>query len=161
MEVHDVTDQKTTTFITEPLVNGYIYSDYLKLDEVRSYRHSKYLETGLTKYNCKLIEGNVKVALVWCSTFPQCSLTKAIINGQGQQYTMKSTLLTSIDNYYTTNVNKDLETNAYGPVQYLLAVLCLTNSCKYEISFSDEEDSLIIREDSRIAHFISPSSTNY
>ena len=161
MEVHDVTDQKTTKFMTEPLVNGYIYSDYLKLDEVKTYRHSKYLETGLTKYNCKLIEGNIKVALVKCPSFPNCYINKDIINGQSSQKIYVSTLLTSIDNFYTTNVNKDLETNAYGPVQYLLSVLCLTNSCKYEISFSDEEDSLIIREDSRIAHYISPNSTNY
>ena len=161
MEVHDVTDQKTTNFMTEPLVNGYIYSDYLKRDEVKTYRHSKYLETGLTKYNCKLIEGNIKVALVKCSTFPSCKIDKSIINGQAPHSSYISTPLTSIDNYYTTNVNKDLETNAYGPVQYLLSVLCLTNSCEYEVSFSDEEDSLIIREDSRIAHFISPGSTNY
>ena len=161
IEVHDVTNQKIESIITEPLVNGYIYTDYLKYDEVRSYRHSKYLETGFTKYNCKLNEGSIKVALVKCDTFPNCHLSRLIIEGQAPHQTITSKILTSIDNYYTTNVDKNLETNAYAPLQYLLAVLCLTEKCKYEVSFSDEEDSLILREDSRIAHFISPNSTNY
>ena len=64
IEVHDVTDQKRQTIVTEPLVNGFIYTDQLKLDEVRSYRHSKYLSASLTKYNCKLNEGRIEVALV-------------------------------------------------------------------------------------------------
>ena len=161
IEVHDVTDQKITTIVTEPLVNGYLYTDYLKYQEVRSYRHSKYLETGLTKYNCKLNEGIIKVALIKCPSFPNCKLTESIVNYGNTQIGITSTLLTSIDNYYTTNVDKKLETNAYGPTQYLLAVLCLSEKCKYEVSFSDEEDSLILREDSRIGHFISPDSTNY
>ena len=161
IEVHDVTDQKISTIVTEPLVNGYLYIDYLKYQEVRSYRHSKYLETGLTKYNCKLDEGIIKVALIECPSFPNCMLSESIINWGSQQIGIYSTILTSIDNYYTTNVNKSLETNAYGPKQYLLAVLCLSEKCKYEVSFSDEEDSLILREDSRIGHFISPDSTNY
>ena len=160
IEVHEVTDQKRATIVTEPLVNGFIYTDYLKQDEVRAYRHSKYLETGLTKYNAKLNEGLIKVALVRCTTFPNCYLDKDIINGRKpEQFTTE--LLSPIDNYYTTNVDKSLETNAYGPTQYLLAVLCLTENCKYEVSFSDEEDSLVLREDSRIAHYISQSSTNY
>ena len=160
IEVHEVTDQKLSTIVTEPLVNGYIYTDYLKQEEVRSYRHSKYLEEGLTKYNAKLNEGLVKVALVKCTTFPNCYLDKDVINGmKPEQFTVE--VLSPIDNYYTTNVNKSLETNAYGPTQYLLAVLCLTENCKFEVSFSDEEDSLVLREDSRIAHYISQSSTNY
>ena len=160
IEVHEVTDQKTSTIVTEPLVNGYIYTDYLKQDEVRSYRHSKYLEDGLTKYNAKLNEGLIKVALVKCTTFPNCYLDKDVINGKKlDQFAVE--LLSPIDNYYTTNVDKSLETNAYGPTQYLLAVLCLTLNCKFEVSFSDEEDSLVLREDSRIAHYISQSSTNY
>ena len=160
IEVHEVTDQKTSTIVTEPLVNGYIYTDYLKKDEVRSYRHSKYLEEGLTKYNAKLNEGLIKVALVKCTTFPNCYLDKDVING-GKSEQFLTELLSPIDNFYTTNVDKSLETNAYGPTQYLLAVLCLTDNCKYEVSFSDEEDSLVLREDSRIAHYISQSSTNY
>ena len=160
IEVHEVTDQKKATIITEPLVNGYIYTDYLKKDEVRSYRHSKFLDKGITKYNTNLNEGLIKVALVKCTTFPSCFLDKDAIEGKKpEQFT--SELLSPIDNYYTTNVNKSLETNAYGPTQYLLAVLCLTEKCKYEVSFSDEEDSLVLREDSRIAHYISESSTNY
>ena len=161
IEIHDVTDQKTETIVTEPLVNGYLYTDILKLNEVRSYRHSKYLETGLTKYNCKLNEGNIKVSLVKCPSFPTCRLNKDIIEGRSPHQTITSNILTPIDNYYTTNVDKKYETNANGPVQYLLAVLCLTEKCTYEVSFSDEEDSLLLREDSRIAHYISPDSTNY
>lgn len=160
IEVHEVTDQKKATIVTEPLVNGFIYTDYLKQDEVRSYRHSKYLEQGLTKYNAKLNEGLIKVALVKCTTFPTCYLDKDAIEGKKpEQFTTE--LLSPIDNYYTTNVNKSLETNAYGPTQYLLAVLCLTEKCKFEVSFSDEEDSLVLREDSRIAHYVSKRSTNY
>ena len=161
IEVYDVTDQTTSTIVTEPLVNGYLYTYYLKLKEVRSYRHSKYLETGLTKYNCKLNEGIIKVALVNCPSFPNCKLTENIIDGMSPYQQITSKILTSIDNYYTTNVDKALETNAYGPNQYLLAVLCLTEKCKFEVSFSDEEDSLVLREDSRIGHYISPNSTNY
>jgi len=161
IEVHDVTDQKRQTIVTEPLVNGFIYTDQLKLDEVRSYRHSKYLSASLTKYNCKLNEGRIEVALVRCPSFPLCYLTKDIVEGRSPHQTITSTILTSIDNYYTTNVDIDLETNAYAPVQYLLAVVCLTEKCTFEVSFSDEEDSLVLREDSRIAHYISPNSTNY
>ena len=160
IEVHEVTDQKRSTIVTEPLVNGYIYTDYLKKDEVRSYRHSKFLEEGLTKYNAKLNEGLIKVALVKCTTFPNCYLDKDVINGRKPEQ-FYTELLSPIDNFYTTNVDKSLETNAYGPTQYLLAVLCLTDNCKYEVSFSDEEDSLVLREDSRIAHYIAESSTNY
>ena len=160
IEVHEVTDQKIATIVTEPLVNGFIYTDYLKQDEVRSYRHSKYIGEGLTKYNAKLNEGLIKVALVKCTTFPTCYLDKDAIEGKKpEEFTTK--LLSPIDNYYTTNVDKSLETNAYGPTQYLLAVLCMTEICKYEVSFSDEEDSLVLREDSRIAHYVSASSTNY
>ena len=160
IEVHEVTDQKISTIVTEPLVNGYIYIDYLKQNEVRTYRHSKYLDQGLTKYNTKLDEGLIKVALVKCTTFPKCHLDKDAINGLKPEE-FKTELLSPIDNYYTTNVDKSLETNAYGPTQYLLAVLCLTENCKFEVSFSDDEDSLVLREDSRIAHYISQSSTNY
>ena len=160
IEVHEVTDQKISTIVTEPLVNGYIYTDYLKQDEVRTYRHSKYLEQGLTKYNTKLNEGLIKVALVKCTTFPNCPIDKDVINGiKKDQYEIE--LLSPIDNYYTINVDKSLETNAYGPIQYLLTVLCLVEKCKFEVSFSDEEDSLVLREDSRIAHYISQTSTNY
>ena len=158
IEVHEVTDQKISTIVTEPLVNGYIYIDYLKKDEVRSYRHSKYLETGFTKYNAKLNEGLIKVALVTCTTFPNCRFDKEVINGQSDFHTV---LLSPVDNFFTINVEKSSETNAYAPTQQLLAVLCLTEICKFEVSFSDEEDSLVLREDSRIAHYISESSTNY
>ena len=158
MEVHDVTDQKISYIVTEPLVNGYLYIDYLKFNEVRTYRHSKYLETGLTKYNCKLLEGKIEVAVVTCDGFPECRFNKDTVEKRTR---VDSKLLTPIDNYYTTTVNKDLETNAYGPIQYLLTVLCLIEKCKFEVSFSDEEDSLLLREDSRIAHYISPTSTNY
>ena len=161
IEVHDVTDQKTQTIVTEPLVNGYIYEDKLKLDEVRSYRHSKYITKGSTKYNCKLKQGNIKVALVKCSSFPKCNLTKEKIIPQKPEKSNDVFLLASIDNYYTENVNINLETNAYGPVQYLLAVVCFTKTCTYEVSFSDEEDSLVLREDRRIAHYISQGSSNY
>ena len=161
MEVHDVTDQKTQTIVTEPLVNGYIYEDKLKLDEVRSYRHSKYLAKHLTKYNCKLKQGNITVALVKCSSFPNCSLNKEIISNPQSEPSINSSLLTSIYNYYSVNVDKNLETNAYGPVQYLLAVVCHVEECTYEVSFSDEDDSLVLREDRRIAHYIPKNSTNY
>ena len=163
IEVHDVTDQKIQTIVTEPLVNGYIYTDKLKLDEVRSYRQSKYITEYSTKYNCRLIEGNIKVALVECLTFPNCQLTKKIIeeghNTDGTIYA--EVLLDKIDNYYIVTVDKILEKNVYDPHQYLLAVVCLTKECYYEISFSDEDDSLILREDSRVAHHIYPNLTNY
>ena len=160
IEVHDVTDQKMETIVTEPLVNGYIYEDRLKLNEVRSYRHSKYKSNILTYYNCKLIQGKAKVAMVKCTSFPTCNLTKEIIEGTSPEQSMESTLLSSIDNYYTTSININLELNAYGPVQYLLAVVCLTENCAYKVSFSDEEDSLAIREDTRIIHYLSKNSTN-
>jgi hypothetical protein len=70
-------------------------------------------------------------------------------------------LLDKIDNYYIVNVDKILEKNVYDPHQYLLAVVCLTKECYYEISFSDEDDSLILREDSRVAHHIYPNLNNY
>ena len=158
IEVHEVTDQKISTIVTEPLVNGYIYTDYLKKDEVRTYRHSKYLEAGFTKYNAKLNEGLIKVALVTCETFPNCRFDKEVFNENSD---FKTILLSPINNFFTINVDKSSETNAYGPTQQLLAVLCLTEMCKFEVSFSDEEDSLVLREDSRIAHYISESSTNY
>lgn len=158
IEVNNVTDQKIETIITEPRVNGYIYTDYLKFDEVRSYRHSKYIGEGFTKYNAKLIEGEIKVSVVKCNHFP-CKLSKAFINGEIPKLEIKQ--LSQMDKYYSTNIDKKLETNAYGPVQYLLGILCLTEKCKFEVSFSDEEDSLILKENERVAHYISPNSTNY
>ena len=161
MEVHDVTDQKTQTIVTEPLVNGYIYEDKLKLDEVRSYRHSKYQSSKLIKYNCKLKQGIIKVAIVKCSSFPKCNLNKEIIEGKKSEESIELHLLTSIDNYYTENVNINFGTNPYSPVQNLLAVVCLTEKCIYEVSFSDEDDYLLLKENNRIAHYISQGSSNY
>ena len=160
IEIHEVTNQKTSTIVTEPLVNGYIYTDYLKLDEVRSYRHSKYIGEGYTKYNVKLNQGLIKVVYITCNNFPTCYFDKDVVNGlKPAQY--KPVELPSFDNYYTTNIDKSLETNAYGPKQILLTVLCLTEKCQYEVSFSDEEDSLVLRENSRVAHFVTNNTQNY
>ena len=70
-------------------------------------------------------------------------------------------MLDKVDNYYTVNIDINIEQNVYASLQYLFAVVCLTKECYYEISFSDEDDSLILREDSRVAHHIYPNLTNY
>ena len=154
LEVYDVTDQTYSTIVNEPLVNGFLYSDLLKKNEVRNYRPSKFIGEGYTKYNVKQNEGIIKVALVNCKNFPNCFFDKNIFDENVY-------LLSSVDNYFTTNVKKNITRNAYSPEQDLLTVLCITEKCKYEVSFSDEEDSLILREDSRIAHYISSTSQNY
>jgi hypothetical protein len=72
--------------------------------------------------------------LVKCTTFPICYLDKDAIEGRRpEQFT--TVLLSPIDNYYTTNVNKSQETNAYGPTQYLLAVLCITENVNMKYLF--------------------------
>ena len=161
LEVHDVTEQKMATIVTEPLVNGYIYEDRLKKFEVRSYRHSKYKSKALTNYNCKVTQGKATVAAVKCSSFPKCYLTKEIIEGKSSEQSIESELLPSIDNFYTDIINIDIEKNAYGPVKYLLAVVCQTEECTYKVYFTDEEDSLSIKEDNRIINYISKGYTNY
>ena len=159
LEVFDVTDQKKSTVNREPLVNGFIYNDELKKDEVRTYRHSKFIGQGDTKYNAKLISGLINVVYIKCTTFPDCAFDKDIVDGK--DYAYYPIQFKSIDNYFTANVDKTMEYNLNSPTQYLLTVLCLTDVCKYEVSFSDSEDALVLKEDIRISHYISPSSHNY
>lgn len=159
LEIFDVTNQKLSTINREPLVNGFIYNDELKKDEVRTYRHSKFIGQGDTKYNAKLLYGLIDVVYIKCSTYPDCFFDKDIVNGKNSSY--YPIKFKSIDNYFTANVDKTMEYNVNSPTQYLLTILCLTEICKYEVSFSDDDDSLVLKEDIRISHYISPSSHNY
>ena len=158
IQITNVTKLDIGNFNVDPLLNGFIYKDELKPNEIRQYRKMKYASktTKETKYNVRVISGDIKVYIYLCEKFPYCNNT---ISELEKEEELKQNIFVpySINNFYSAGFKSFAKEKYSKGNQYLLYVICNknnTNSCNYEISFFDEDDSLLLREDFKVSEFI-------
>ncbi len=157
MQITDITKLDIGNFNVDPLLNGFIYKDELKPNEIRQYRKMKYASktTQETKYNVRVISGDVKVYIYLCDKFPYCNNTISEL----KEKELEQSLIVpySINNFYSAGIMQLTKEKYSKGKQYLLYVICNENninSCKYEVSFFDEDDSLLLREDFKVSEYI-------
>ena len=155
MQITDITNLDIGNFNVDPLLNGFIYKDELKPNQIRQYRKMKYASktTQETKYNVRVISGDIKVYIYLCDKFPYCNNTISELKELEQNLIVPY----SINNFYSAGIMQLTKEKYSKGKQYLLYVICNENnknSCNYEISFFDEDDSLLLREDFKVSEFI-------
>ena len=153
MQITDISDLTYSNYYVDPFINGFIYKDELKKNEIRQYRKLKYASrtSQETKYNVRLISGDIKVYIVYCDQFPNCKYSISDIESEMPISPYP------INNFYSYGIYQLIGEKYTRGIQYLLYVVCndiKDNICKYEVSFFDEDDSLLLQEDFKVSEYI-------
>lgn len=159
---NDIKPRTQTKPMIEPIINGIEYFQEIYPGAIQVYRHSKHLTTtNETSFNVRRSDGNINVYVHFCEQYPNCLYSKAIIEEKIKGKNFYN--LTDIQAFYNFAVEGKNETNLFDEQQYLLIVHCVGGEraeeipCEYSVSFSDENDKLIITNDTYYPQVMSAS----
>ena len=143
--------------IIDPLYNGVGYPMRLRQDDVQMYTYSKYTNGKTTEvnYNVRTELGKVQVYIVNENSYPYCSFLPN--QGEGD----KSKRINDINGFFQYHGTHANEGTAWSRNKTLLAVVCKTATCKFEVSFFDSEDYLNIRANYRYLQTMLPNEEDH
>jgi hypothetical protein len=137
-----------------PKINGVIYKENTQRGKYVYYRHSKYKKSleklnsyeNTINFNFRTIKGSPKFYIDKCNIFPYCDYDKEIIEEKMKIKEMREP--TRIGDFFIGSIDTAEEVHELYSSQILLVVECPEDSkhdCDYEISFYDEEDTMLLR----------------
>ena len=143
-----------------PLVNGKMYTNSLKNDEIMLYRHTSFNTYNYLYSSTMMVHRGKPVLYGYeCDTYPECNLDKAKFNEMKEKG--KIEVINKINSYYLHK--KDLAKDDMGLIadhtsqsrrQYFSLVMCesgedLPNKgeCQYTIEIDNENDEIEIIPD--------------
>ena len=143
--------------IIDPLYNGVGYPMRLKQNDVQMYTYSKYTN-GLTSevnYNVRTELGKIDVYVIDTTSYPYYSFTPN--QGEGD----KSKRISDINGFFQYHGTHENEGTAWSRNKTLLAVVCKTSTCKFEVSFFDDNDYLNIKANFRYLQTMLPNEEDH
>ena len=143
--------------IIDPLYNGVGYPMRLKQNDVQMYTYSKYTN-GLTSevnYNVRTEQGKIDVYVLDTNSYPYYSFTPN--QGEGD----KSKRISDINGFFQYHGTHANEGTAWSRNKTLLAVVCKTLTCKFEVSFFDDQDYLNIKANFRYLQTMLPNEEDH
>ena len=141
LQIINTSNQKISNVILQPSIFGALYNDILYKNDIRYYRQGSYYpnteESLRYLYNVRQIEGEIKVFISKCDTFPSCTYSKESLerkNGIISLYNIN-------DNFIYSEKSTDF--TIYNPSNiYVYIILCLSDICKYSFIINKSTSSI-------------------
>ena len=136
IQILDISDQTTSTVITQPILFDAIYEDELSQNEIRFYRQGLFdpnkdnSELKYT-YNAHQTEGFIKVYVTKCKDYPNCKFTKESIEADKDAISLYN--INEIFTHSKKATDLVLDDPETIPVY---VILCQNGPCKYKFILS-------------------------
>ena len=162
MQITDLTNLSKTYATNQPLVNGVPYRHFLDVGKIAYYRHTGFDKTRReTNYNLKVIKGDPIMYIHRCDTFPECFYTEDRLRVIYDELKKPH----DVNGFFTYAITKEQEENEISYSQNLLIVKCgdkltANEQCEFEITFTDNNNFMFLRPDSRFSQYIMPGETD-
>ena len=162
LQITDLTNLSKTYATNQPLVNGVPYRHFLDVGKIAYYRHTGFDKTRReTNYNLKVIKGDPIMYIHRCDTFPECFYTEDRLRVIYDELKKPH----DVNGFFTYAVTKEQEENEISYSQNLLIVKCgdkltANEQCEFEITFTDNNNYMFLRPDSRFSQYIMPGETD-
>ena len=159
LQIINTSNQKISNVILQPSIFGALYNDILYKNEVRYYRQGSFdsIAKGSLRYlyNVRQIEGEIKVFISKCDTFPSCSYSKENLERNNDIIS----LYNINDNFIYSEKSTDL--TIYNPSNiYVYIILCLSDICKYSFIINKSTSSIDLTQLQKYSAKISKNNVN-
>lgn len=158
MQITDLSNLGKTYATNQPLVNGVPYKHILYVGNIAYYRHTGFdLTRDVTNYNLKVIKGDPIMYIHRCDYFPECYYTEDRLKVIADELIKPH----DVNGFFTYAISKEEEENEISYSQTLLIVKCgdkltANQPCEFEITFTDNNNYMLLRPDSRFSQYIKP-----
>ena len=159
LQIINTSNQKISNVILQPSIFGALYNDILYQNEARYYRQGSFdsiaKESLRYLYNVRQIEGEIKVFISKCDTFPSCAYSKENLERNNNIIS----LYNINDNFIYSEKSTDL--SIYNPSNiYVYIILCLSDICKYSFIINKSTSSIDLTQLQKYSAKISKNNVN-